>query len=98
MPRPVKKVLRSAATGKFGSTAYLRCNIENGMFNHEKIASFTLGDADISVIVNDQAVHSGRLRVQVYGKKGDTFLIGVPGETFSSSRKMWVNQAQLQLR
>jgi hypothetical protein len=98
MPRPGKKVF-SSTLGRAGTKAYIRCQVENGMFNHEKIASITLGDVDISVIVDEQAVQkSGLLQVHVYGKKGNTFLIGLPGETFSSSRKMWVDQGQLQLQ
>lgn len=97
MRRPVTK-LRAQTAAKASATAYLHCEVEGGMFNQEKIVSVTLGDVDISVIVNDTAINHGRLQVHVYGKKGKSYLIGLPGESFSSPRIMWVDQAQLQLQ
>lgn len=92
MSAPVKGIQKS------GKTAYLNCGVGYGMFNGEKIVSVTVGQEAISIIVGDSAISQGRLQVDVYGKKGNHYLIGFPGETFSASRKMWVDQKELHLK
>ena len=99
MRRVIKKgVLSKRSTPSIRNTAYVVCDVGSGMFSGEMIVSLVVKDESISVIVNDSDVSHGRLQVQVYDKKGDQYLIGLPGEAFSSSRKLWIGQNQLQLR
>jgi len=68
----------------------LNCNVGKGMFQGEIIVSFTVKGNTISAIVDKEHIKRGELEVDIFGKKGDELLIGIPGESFSSSRKIWV--------
>jgi hypothetical protein len=71
--------------------ALLKCKVNDGMFAGEQIVSFGTKGNTVSAIVNKRSVaRRNRLKVAVYKKKGRHVLIGIPGETFSTSRKIWV--------
>ncbi len=75
--------------------AYLTCDIDEGMFLGEKIVSISVTGKEVSVIVSKESVRTGKLEVIVYDQKGDQSLIGLPGESFSTSRKIWIDKTQL---
>ncbi len=77
--------------------AYVRCDVENGMFRGEKIVSLKVMGEDVSVIVNEKSVTNGKLEVNVLGTEKGRVLIGLPGESFSTSRRVWVNQQEIAL-
>ena len=82
-------------TIRSGSQAFLSCEIGDGMFKGEKIVALSVSGEFFSVIVSENSVREGKLVVDVYEKKGNQFLIGLPGESFSTARSIWVPQEQL---
>lgn len=74
----------------FIKKAFLNCEVGAGMFRGERIVSFVVEGNNISAIVNEGFVKGERLEVDVYSQKGDELLIGIPGESFSTPRKIWV--------
>jgi hypothetical protein len=88
-------------SSKVGPLAYLNCDVEDGMFKGEKIVSLRVEDKDVSLIVNSECIVSGernKLEVKVIDKKGRQFLVGLPGESFSTGRKVWVSKDHLLAR
>lgn len=82
---------------KKNQTGLLRCKVKDGMFEGEQIVSFGIKGNTVSAIVNKESVKDKkRLEVDVYKKKGEEVLIGIPGETFSTSRKIWVSQKEIE--
>lgn len=77
--------------------AFVSCDVEKGMFRGEKIVSFKVMGQDVSAIVNEKSVIHGRLEVSILGSQAGRILIGLPGESFSTSRKVWVNKQELSL-
>lgn len=84
---------------KSGKThGFVTCDVNKGMFRGEKIVSFKVMGEEISAIVNENSVKSGnRLEVSVLESKKDKVLIGLPGESFSTSRHVWVNKQEITL-
>ena len=76
---------------------YLNCEIEEGMFGTEKIVSVRVADEDISIIVSSENLNGGKLQVEVIGRKGSQYLVDLPGESFSTAKKVWVPQNSLVL-
>jgi len=77
----------------------LKCKAGKGMFEGEKIVSYKINDKINSAIVYEECViDKNKLKVDIYEKKGDKLLIGIPGETFSTSRKIWVPQEIIEIR
>ena len=69
----------------------LKCKVGDGMFEGERIVSFKINGNTISAIVNKESVRDKNLlEVDIYKKKGKEVLIGIPGEVFSTSRKIWI--------
>jgi hypothetical protein len=77
---------------KLGPFAFLSCEVSDGMFRGEKIVSLRIADNDISVIVNANRLTGNKLKVDVLDKRGKDCLIGLPGESFSTSRQLWISQ------
>lgn len=77
--------------------AFVSCDVENGMFRGEKIVSFKVMGQDVSAIVNEKSVIHGKLQVNILGSQEGRVLISLPGESFSTSRKVWVNQQEISL-
>lgn len=73
-----------------------KVDVGNGMFRGEKIVSFNVMGSEVSAIVNEKCVKGGnKLEVNVYDQKAGRSLIGLPGESFSTSRKVWVDNHEL---
>lgn len=88
----IKTRLRKSHKG----TGLVKVDVGNGMFRGEKIVSFKIMGEDVSVIVNEKSVKSGgKLEVNIYEAKKGRVLIGLPGESFSTSRKVWVDRQEL---
>ena len=88
-----RKQARQSGSSK---RAYLKCeDIDDGMFRGEKIVSVSVMGKDVSVIVSEKSVSTGKLEVTVYDQKGEQYLIALPGESFSTSRKLWIDKTQL---
>lgn len=69
----------------------LKCEVGEGMFKGEKIVSYKINGKVNSAIVYEECVtDQNRLKVDICERKGNKLLIGIPGETFSTSRKIWV--------
>ncbi|MEW6686446.1 MAG: hypothetical protein AB1393_09635 [Candidatus Edwardsbacteria bacterium] len=78
-------------------TGLLKCEVKDGMFEGEQIVSFNIKGNTVSAIVDKESVRDKkRLEVDVYKKKGEEVLIGIPGEPFSTSRKIWVPQEEIE--
>lgn len=73
----------------------LECEVSDGMFKGEKLILFKIGERSISASVSAESVNGSLLKVDVYQKKGDEVLIGIPGESFSSTRKVWIPKEML---
>lgn len=88
----MQKMNVKASKGK----ALVKVDVGNGMFRGEKIVSLKVMGEDVSAIVNEKCVKGGnKLEVNVYDKKAGRSLIGLPGESFSTSRKVWVDNHEL---
>jgi len=75
----------------------LKCEVAEGMFKGERIVSLlNIEGNTISAIVNEESIIDDTfLEVDVYKeKKGKGVLIGIPGETFSTPRKIWVRKIE----
>lgn len=82
---------------KKNRTGLLKCKVGNGMFKGEQIVSFDIKGNTVSAIVDKKSVKDKeRLEVDVYKKRGEKVLIGIPGETFSTPRKIWVPQEEIE--
>lgn len=70
----------------------LNCKVSKGMFEGEKIVVVESSTgASISAIVNKESVvNSHAIKVEVFDKKQTDYLVRLPGETFSTPRKVWV--------
>lgn len=78
--------------------AFVMCDVNKGMFRGEKIVSFTVMGKEISAIVSESSVKNGnKLEVNVLESNKDKVLIGLPGESFSTSRRVWMNRQELSL-
>ena len=78
--------------------AFVTCAVDKGMFRGEKIVSFKVMGEEISAIVNENSVKNGnQLEVNVLRAGKDKILIGLPGESFSTSRRVWVNKQEISL-
>src|SRR5215467_11839752 len=78
--------------------AFVTCAITKGMSRGEKIVSFVVMGQEISAIVNANSVKNGnRLEVSVLESNKDQVLVGLPGESFSTSRRVWMNRQELSL-
>jgi len=78
-------------------TGLLKCKVGDGMFEGEQIVSFNIKGNTVSAIVDKKSVKGKKeLEVDVYKKRGEEVLIGIPGETFSTSRKIWVPQEEIE--
>jgi hypothetical protein len=87
---------KSRKTGK--TRAFVLCDVNKGMFRGEKIVSFIVMGEEISAIVNESSVKNGnKLEVNVLESNKDKVLIGLPGESFSTSRRVWMNRQELSL-
>lgn len=75
---------------------FLSCEVGKGMFQGEQIVSFKVGETNISSIVNTGFIKNGKLEVDVYDTKEDELLIGIPGESFSTTRKIWVPKEMIE--
>ena len=73
----------------------IECDVGEGMFEGEKIISFKTDTSTISAIVNQSSIVENKLQVDIYADKEDKFLIGIPGETFSSTRKIWIEREKI---
>lgn len=97
------KVRRSSKIKAFTShsckgQAFVTCDVNKGMFRGEKIVSFKVMGEEISAIVNENSVKNGnQLEVSVLGASKGMILIGLPGESFSTSRRVWVNKQEISL-
>lgn len=87
------KMARKPIKGK--SRAFVLCDVNEGMFRGEKIVSFRVMGEEISAIVNEKSVNDNRLQVNVLESDQDRVLIGLPGESFSTSRRVWMNKKEL---
>lgn len=78
--------------------AFVPCAVNKGMFKGEKIVSFLVMGEEISAIVNENSVKNGdKLEVNVLQSINDKVLIGLPGESFSTSRNVWIRKGELTL-
>jgi len=83
---------------KVNKIGLLKCEVGKGMFKGEKIVSYKINGKINSAIVYEECVtDQNRLKVDIYEEKGNKLLIGIPGETFSTSRKIWVPQERIKI-
>lgn len=82
---------KSSSQATFLSTS----DIEEGMFRGEKVVYLQLDERDISVIVSTESLQGNMLRVEVLERKGNQYLIGLPGESFSAPRTIRVAENHL---
>jgi hypothetical protein len=68
----------------------LECEVSNGMFKGEKLISFEFEGRLISASVSAESISGNLLKVDIYEEKKGQVLIGIPGESFSSTRKIWI--------
>jgi len=74
----------------------LKCKVGKGMFEEEQIVSFDVKGNIVSAIVDKESVKDKNwLEVDVCGRRKNELLIGIPGETFSTSRKIWVSKEKV---
>jgi hypothetical protein len=73
----------------------IECDVGEGLFEGEKIISFKTDTNTISAIVNQTSIIGSKLQVDIYEDKEDKSLIGIPGETFSSARKIWIEKEKI---
>lgn len=75
----------------------INCEVGEGMFQGERIVSFKIGDNIVSAIVDEKRVQGkNKLEVDIYDQRDDKFLIGIPGETFSTARKVWIAEEKVE--
>jgi len=73
----------------------LECGyVGDGMFSGEKNVVFRLKNKNESAIINERFIKKVVI-VTILKKKGDKYLVGIPGETFSTSRKIWVPKKKI---
>ena len=78
------------------NTGLLKCKVGGGMFEGERIISFIINGSTVSAIVNKENIKNKEwLEVDIYKERGKELLIGIPGETFSTTRKIWVSQERI---
>jgi len=77
-------------------TGLLKCEVGNGMFEGEQIVSFNIKGNTVSAIVDKESVKGKKLEVDIYENRRGKVLIGIRGETFSTSRKIWVPQKEIE--
>jgi len=83
---------------KVNKIGLLECKVGKGMFGGEKIVSYTINGKINSAIVYEECVtDKNRLKVDIYEKREGELLIGIPGETFSTSRKIWVPRETIEM-
>lgn len=87
------KTARKPVRGKYRT--FISCDVNDGMFRGEKIVSFRVMGEEISAIVNENSVSGNRLEVNVIESDRDKVLVGLPGESFSTSRRVWMNKQEL---
>jgi len=68
----------------------LECEVSDGMFKGEKLISFEFEERLISASVSAKSITGNLLKVDIYEEKKGQVLIGIPGESFSSTRKIWI--------
>lgn len=85
---------------KNGEKRFLKCKVSDGMFEGEKIVVVESSKgATISAIVNKKSVvNSHEVKVEVCGKNKTDYLVRLPGESFSTPRKVWVSEKSLDLK
>jgi hypothetical protein len=99
----------SSMTAHPEQTAWLRCHVSPGMFDHELGVSGTQADGSAySLFAPKEAVDSGTqplaggtegwVRVRVLDRKGDHVLVELPGQTFWNGAFITVNADQIQTR
>ncbi len=76
-------------------TGFINCEVGKGMFQGEKIVSLKVMGQDVSAIVNEKSVKDDKLQVNIYEAKQGRVLIGLPGESFSTSRKVWIDSREI---
>ena len=77
--------------------ALIDCNVGDGMFEGEKVVSFSNAEGKtVSAIVDENRVKGNALVVDIEVKKNDRVLIAIPGESFST-RKVWVETNRIRV-
>lgn len=77
-------------------TALIECEVGDGMFEGEKVVSFSVEGKTVSAIVDENRVQGNQLVVDVEARKSDKVLVAIPGESFST-RKVWVEKDRIKL-
>lgn len=87
-----------AKSGKRARNVFISASdVDEGTFHGEKVVSFHISGSNYSLIVSSESVEGNKLKVDVLSKKGDRYLIGFPGESFTSPRRVWVEKDHLEL-
>ena len=69
---------------------FLIVSVEPGPFSTERVVTFQVGDTRYQLVVDQEDVRDGRLRVMVLGKNSGKALIDLPRDTFSGGSRMYV--------
>ena len=69
------------------------------MFEGEKIVSYEINGKINSAIVYEECITDrNKLEVDICDEKDNKLLIGIPGETFSTSRKIWISKKKIEMK
>ncbi|HET6382279.1 MAG TPA: hypothetical protein VFJ58_02720 [Armatimonadota bacterium] len=77
--------------------ASLHVEVADGSFPHEKVVTFLAGAQKYSLFVDERDVNGRSIDVAVVAFNGDSVLIDLPSDTFTSGSRVWVPRTLLEL-